>query len=785
MFWGIREGDVGYVLIVLGRALVQTILFHYSLKLRASLGRLPDNDLNNFLVETLFKGGFQTLGSVLFILFRSLKCNIERGTETCTTNTSCASFISLMLIINWVLKLVHGSIKSEWRRELSISMEKIARMKISWRQAAEGLLLAVMAGCGAFLFALMSAKEPDWSLVASLGLIGLVAGVACIVSEIYTVTKEHRRRREGQSQVEQPGTVPRDELVEACSWWYVAACFAVTTIYTILYTIFAITLADWSWRAANLLAPIAGTCWVLAVFLRPKDEGAGLKIQLLQFFIFAIGSEVATAVGNFQGSYTTFSAWAALARIPFWLITYWLGLKLKREAAQLPPADLSKFLCHIVLLGGVSAMAPMTFFMFEAVSCMASGDGLGDDQCENTAIAAMCLSCFLAVIIAVGIASRTVPQEERGEGMTYSNLAILRLKMKEKVQGALGVVTALLSMYLFSVLGVEGERNRSLGWVGLGGGVTLLVAGLIEAASIAFGRAVSTGNGQAGPSSVSLGQPSNLRRSRSASIGNIAENMSVAGLVQISKIYIFRTTNQNFVTVSASSPPLSSHSSAPTPPACPELSRDLERRSLPPPVRGPLVVYRELVPLDVGQVGRPVEGFGNDERLLYGVLLAQVVYDLVLRGDEVRAVDELEDANLVEGEDDVLGHDAGFLAYVNDADVAPLLVLLEIVHDGGDPIRLVGLLSKVRHGLLRAPYLLLLLREQVREGDEESAVALPLVAREREDASEVVTDVRVLPEEDNDGDGDDVDEVSKAGWVEVEVEVGVGVALTVLTFSFE
>ena len=116
-----------------------------------------------------------------------------------------------MLIATWVWKLVHGSIKSEWRRELSISMERIALMKISWRQAAEGVLLAVMAGCGAFLFALMSAHEPGEDLVTALGLMGFVAGAACIVSEIYTVTytvtKELRRWRGGQSQPEQPGTV--------------------------------------------------------------------------------------------------------------------------------------------------------------------------------------------------------------------------------------------------------------------------------------------------------------------------------------------------------------------------------------------------------------------------------------------------------------------------------------------------------------------------------------------------------------------------------------------------
>ena len=341
------------------------------------------------------------------------------------------------------------------------------------------------------------------------------------VSEIYTVTKQRRRRRGGQSQPEQPDTVPRDELVESCSWWYVAACFVASSSYTVLYTIFAITLADWTLQATSLLLPIAATCMILGVFLRPTDQGAGIKILHLQFFSFGIGSEVFFAVGLFKDGFP-FSALTALARIPLWLIAYWLGLKLRRKAAQLPPAKLSNFLCHTVLVGGVSAMAPMIFFMFEAVSCMASGGGLGDDQCDNTTRAAMFLSVYLVLITAVGIASRTVPQEERGDSMTYSNLAILRLKMKEKVQGVLGVITSLVSMYFFSVLGVEGTQNGSLLWVGLAGAVTLGAAALIEFASVAFGRSDSTDDDQARP---------RVRASRSLSLSNIEENMIVATLV--------------------------------------------------------------------------------------------------------------------------------------------------------------------------------------------------------------------------------------------------------------
>ena len=182
-------------------------------------------------------------------------------------------------------------------------------------------------------------------------------------------------------------------------------------------------------------------------------------------------------------------------------------------------------------LRGVSAMAPMTFFMFEAVSCMASGDGLEDEQCVNTTRAAMFLSVYLGIITGVSIVSRAVPQGERGEGMTYSNLAILRLKVKEKVQGALGVITALASMYLFSVLGVEGERNETFLLLGLAGAVTLSVAAFIELAYIAFGRSGSTGDGKAGSSSGSLGEPNNIGTEQRLSLANVEENMKVAGLV--------------------------------------------------------------------------------------------------------------------------------------------------------------------------------------------------------------------------------------------------------------
>ena len=50
------------------------------------------------------------------------------------------------------------------------------------------------------------------------------------------------------------------------------------------------------------------------------------------------------------------------------------------------------------------------------------------------------------------------------------------------------VVTALASMYLFSVLGVKGSPNRRVFWIGGAGAVTMGLTGLMEIWVLAMGE---------------------------------------------------------------------------------------------------------------------------------------------------------------------------------------------------------------------------------------------------------------------------------------------------------
>ena len=75
-------------------------------------------------------------------------------------------------------------------------MEMIARMQVSLPRAAQGIMLATMAGCGDFLFALMSAEQPE-KMVLIVGVIGSTAGAVSTIIEIVTVTVTRRDLQRG------------------------------------------------------------------------------------------------------------------------------------------------------------------------------------------------------------------------------------------------------------------------------------------------------------------------------------------------------------------------------------------------------------------------------------------------------------------------------------------------------------------------------------------------------------------------------------------------------------
>ena len=258
--------------------------------------------------------------------------------------------------------------------------------------------------------------------------------------------------------------------------------FLFTSVYTVLYACYGVTLEDKYWLIASLILPIIGLSLVMAVLCKPKRTDTGyMRFLSFHFFTSTAVGEVGSALGDFRSG-LTFKGWFAVLRIPLWFLFFWLGLKLRASAAKLPPQELSDFLCHSVLVKGMAAMGTLLFFSFETVSCLISQDSLYSGQCANTSNAAMLLSVYLAILSTMSILSKSVPKSvQRETAWELSSIASLKgLKWWQQIQGGLMTITVIASMFLLSYLGVEGDENFMVFTIGAMGGISICFAFLIN-----------------------------------------------------------------------------------------------------------------------------------------------------------------------------------------------------------------------------------------------------------------------------------------------------------------
>ncbi|GMH78747.1 hypothetical protein TrST_g13948 [Triparma strigata] len=169
----------------------------------------------------------------------------------------------------------------------------------------------------------------------------------------------------------------------------------------------------------------------------------------------------------------------------------------------------------------------MLFFSFETVSCFISQNSLDNGQCSNTSTAAMYLSVYLAIITTLSIANKAVSKNvQRETAWELSMIASLKgLKWWQPLQGGFVMVTALVSLYFLSILGVEGDKNSSTIFIvgGLGG------ASLVSALIIGMTMLVRNGNVPQDGKDVELFN--NQRSVRGFSAGDVEENALALAMV--------------------------------------------------------------------------------------------------------------------------------------------------------------------------------------------------------------------------------------------------------------
>mmetsp|Transcript_9626 Transcript_9626/g.17488 ORF Transcript_9626/g.17488 Transcript_9626/m.17488 type:complete len:986 (+) Transcript_9626:120-3077(+) len=480
-----RSGAFIQVIVHFFRCFLWRFCYNCLIKLREVVARLPDEDLETFLADIIFKGGYQILFSILFLTFRTTQCMFEKNGEAeCRDISWCSTCISIFILILWVTKIVQKSVKSEWQKELNLSIEQIARMRgISMRVIAQGALTLLTGVCGIFLFSMMSADEMNKTTIVVAGFTGIGSSAGVFISELYSNLKAQRRMinlSESGEVVEQ--VTMNEEPVEELSWFFVVVSFLFTSTYSVLYIYYGVTLEARFKFMANIILPIVCIAFVMSVTFKPKrTDTVYMRFLCFHFCSFTVIAEISYAIGTFRLG-EIFNTAFAIFRIPPWCLAFWLGLKLRESIAKLPPQELSDYLCQTVLTKSTAAMGTMLFFSFEAASCFISRNSLDDSQCSNTSNAAMCLSVYLAIFTAFSIASKAVPRSvQRETAWELTKMATLKgLKRWQRIQGGLMSVTALASLYLLSVLGVQTDRSDVVWVVGFMGILFISLAFVIS-----------------------------------------------------------------------------------------------------------------------------------------------------------------------------------------------------------------------------------------------------------------------------------------------------------------
>ncbi|GMH66368.1 hypothetical protein TrLO_g3254 [Triparma laevis f. longispina] len=320
-------------------------------------------------------------------------------------------------------------------------------------------------------------QNVDHSNYSIIAYVGGTAILAVFVSETYSSIETQKLKHEESTHDDEDEDEDDEEMddneneeddteinapVSECSWFIVGLSFLGTSSYSAIYFTYTLNPTESKyWQIAFIISPMAFVSFMMAFFMKSKRNDCKYKIfHYFHFTFFAFVSEISSAIGNFRNS-SIFYAVFAILRLSGYVGLFRLGLMLRDQAARLlNPKILSELICTTVLVRGTAAMGPILFFSFETVSCVIEMGGFEGRQCENSSMASFALSIYLAILVGHSFFIKTVPRSVmRQTEWEYGKLAALDLRFWQKVEGICLVATFLISLYLLSSPGVEGEPS--------------------------------------------------------------------------------------------------------------------------------------------------------------------------------------------------------------------------------------------------------------------------------------------------------------------------------------
>ena len=185
------------------------------------------------------------------------------------------------------------------------------------------------------------------------------------LSECYTCLKSLKLKRSEHQ--EKKRNLSNLGTVKECSTLYVVLSFCLTSLNSLGYLMYAITL-DKSWSAvSDVIFPGTITLFIMATIMKPRRVDKGyLNFLKWHFVSFAIFSDLFNACAKCRQGDVVRGV-INIIKIGAWIFLFRYGLKLRKSAGELDAENLDSFLCKTVIVNGMSSIAPMSFLMFETI----------------------------------------------------------------------------------------------------------------------------------------------------------------------------------------------------------------------------------------------------------------------------------------------------------------------------------------------------------------------------------------------------------------------------------
>ncbi|GMI29133.1 hypothetical protein TrRE_jg9057, partial [Triparma retinervis] len=444
---------------------------------RRRLSRVPDRQLNDFLVKNLIVEGFSGLGPIVFLIFDTVRCANEVYLETdsldaiekqCRRTLIAQLFLGGFYGVYTMARLFVACVPIGIVKKHYVSVYELATFSLSIEKLGLVILMLVILMSTMYLVGNIGAESSMSSVnelfTFGIGFSGLGAICSIVVWKLFVLQRdineiEGRDDSGGEDNKDGGwGEVFRwhDENISItsinCAYSYVI--MVGSAVYLTLCILFFVTLDDkWDIFLHNA-GPIIHGSFALSIFFDVRNQKRSYqKIFLYGHFVLQIALPEVLLVVAFTRKGNLVELFISIFRISVEFILYFkVALRLRMLLQKLPDRQLDRMYRWIITVGAPSG-TPLLYLAFKGMRCFIENTE-GIEVCTNTALVVGHLSIYIVGFVIVAFMV-VVGTGNRAREHWLERFATLDLSHKEKVEALFTALAVACGLFLFSNINNE------------------------------------------------------------------------------------------------------------------------------------------------------------------------------------------------------------------------------------------------------------------------------------------------------------------------------------------